>query len=116
MTSTLTSPSTLVEDRAALVAEVSALLADKPGLLAAYGTVAVLRGFDRASREARDAITAVVRARGGRVLDLTAASCAGGVQDLPAVDLVVAVSRSAIGTAEQAAGTWGVPLLAVAPL
>jgi hypothetical protein len=116
MTSTLSHRSTLDDDRAALVDSVSALLAVKPDLLAANGTVAVLRGFDRASREARDAVTAVVRAHGGRVLDLTVASCAGGVADWPAVDLVVAVSRSTLETAERVATTWAAPLLAVAPL
>ncbi|HEX6344750.1 hypothetical protein [Umezawaea sp.] len=116
MTSTLSRRPTLDDDRAALVDSVEALLTVQPDLLAAGGTVAVLRGFDRASREARDAVTAVVRAHGGRVLDLTVASCAGGVADWPSADLVVAVSRSTVETAERVATTWDVPLLAVAPL
>jgi hypothetical protein len=116
MTSTLSNLSTLDTDRAELVASIEALLAVKPDLLAADGTVAVLRGFDRASREARDAVTVVVRAHGGQVLDLTVASCAGGVRDWPVADLVVAVSRSTVTTAERVARTWDAPLLAVAPL
>jgi len=115
MTSTLIHRSSLDDDRAALVESVEHLLVVKPDLLQ-NGTVAVLRGFDRASREARDAVTAVVRAHGGQVLDLTVASCAGGVQDWPVVDLVVAVSRSTVATAETVARTWDAPLLAVAPL
>ena len=116
MTSTLSHRSTLDDDRAALVDSIEALLAVKPDLLAANGAVAVLRGFDRASREARDAVTAIVRAHGGHVLDLTVASCAGGVADWPVAGLVVAVSRSTVETAERVAKTWDAPLLTVAPL
>ncbi|MEO6086166.1 MAG: hypothetical protein ABIQ18_23950 [Umezawaea sp.] len=111
MTSTLTSPSTtlLGGDRAALVESVAALLVERSDV----GTVAVVRAFDRASREARDAVVELVRAHGGKALDLTAASCAGGGVEVPAMDLVVAVSRSVAPLAEKLAATRDVPLLSV---
>lgn len=98
----------LDHDRAALVDAVAALLDREPAK-----AVAVVRGFDRVSREARDAVNDVVRAHGGHILDLTAASCAGGGADLPVVDLVVAVSRSSIAMAEKLAQSKGVQLLTV---
>lgn len=111
MTSTLASPSTTVlgGDRAALVLLVADLLAERSDI----GTVAIVRAFDRASREARDAVVELVRAHGGKALDLTAASCAGGGVEVPAMDLVVAVSRSVTPMAEKLASTRDVPLLSV---
>ena len=98
----------LDHDRAALVDSVAALLDREP-----VKAVAVVRAFDRVSREARDAVNDVVRAHGGHILDLTAATCAGGGVDLPAVDLVVAVSRSSVAMAEHVAQSKGARLLAV---
>jgi hypothetical protein len=111
MTSTLTSPSTSVlgGDRAALVDSVADLLAGRVDV----GSVAVVRAFDRASREARDVVVELVRSHGGKALDLTAASCAGGGAQVPEVDLVVAVSRSVAPIAQKLAETRNVPLLSV---
>jgi hypothetical protein len=109
MTSTLTSPSALGGDRAALVDSVADLLAGRVDV----GTVAIVRAFDRASREARDVVVDLVRSHGGKALDLTAASCAGGGEQVPEVELVVAVSRSVTSIAEKLAETRNVPLLSV---
>jgi hypothetical protein len=69
--------------------------------------------IDPPRREARDAVVELVRAHGGKALDLTAATCAGGGVEVPAMDLVVAVSRSVAPLAEKLAATRDVPLLSV---
>jgi hypothetical protein len=100
-------------DHRKLVDAVTSLLVENADLLSGTGNVAVLRGFDRASRATRDAITAVVREHGGSVLDLAPAPRSGEIAALPAADLVVAVSSSTTAAAERCAAFWGVPVVSV---
>lgn len=75
------------------------------------GRIALVRGFDVASREFRGAIGDLTKKLALRLLDVPSAPAFGAIPAAEDVKLVVVARRSLLSQAERCAAYWGAPVL-----